>query len=258
MPFRFHRHAANRRDHFFGRTHHIDVKLDAKALENASIGPDTPVTGKREGISLRSGLRSLLRPIELTYVIRDEGLVITTPDVAANELTTKVYPVGDLITESRRGAGGGRLGRSHQGLINVITSTVAPTTWDEVGGPGSIQEFLGGRSLVVSETDEVHDQIGDLLIALRAARDTQPVPPPPTAGETLYDTVEAISAAWHRGQWKAIPKGIGGRMMGGMGGGMGAGMGGGGFHGPVIIQAPAGAGGAAVPAGSAESIQLGN
>ena len=39
----------------------------------------------------------MLRPIDLTYIIRDESLVITTPDVAINELTTRVYPVGDLI-----------------------------------------------------------------------------------------------------------------------------------------------------------------
>jgi hypothetical protein len=29
-------------------------------------------------------------------------------------------------------------------LIDLITATIAPQTWDEVGGPGSIQEFAGG------------------------------------------------------------------------------------------------------------------
>ena len=29
-------------------------------------------------------------------------------------------------------------------LINLITTTVSPTTWDEVGGPGSIQEYRNG------------------------------------------------------------------------------------------------------------------
>ena len=31
-----------------------------------------------------------------------------------------------------------------QSLIELITSTVQPTTWDEVGGPGSIKEFPTG------------------------------------------------------------------------------------------------------------------
>jgi uncharacterized protein DUF1598 len=29
-------------------------------------------------------------------------------------------------------------------LINLITTTIAPTTWDEVGGPGAIQEYRNG------------------------------------------------------------------------------------------------------------------
>ncbi len=29
-------------------------------------------------------------------------------------------------------------------MINLITTTVSPTTWDEVGGPGSIQEYRNG------------------------------------------------------------------------------------------------------------------
>ena len=34
---------------------------------------------------------------ELTYIIKDEVLLITTPDIASEELTTKLYPVGDLV-----------------------------------------------------------------------------------------------------------------------------------------------------------------
>ncbi len=74
----------------------FEVSLDAKALEQASIGVDTLVTCRRQDVSLRSALRSMLRPMDLTYIIRDESLVITTPDVTSNELVAKVYPVGGL------------------------------------------------------------------------------------------------------------------------------------------------------------------
>ncbi len=50
-------------------------------------------------------------------------------------------------------------------LIGLITSIVAPDSWDEVGGPGSI-EMVGGM-LVVRNEDSVHKQIGDLLDSLR-------------------------------------------------------------------------------------------
>ena len=175
--------------------HQIEIRLDAKTLEEASIGVNTEVTCNRRDVSLHSALRSMLRPMDLAYIIRDESLVITTPDRAQNELTTKVYPVGDLLAGPRRLAGG----NNFQQLINMISSTVGPTTWDEVGGPGSIQEFTNSRSLVVSQTDEMHEQIGELLTALRQARNAQPPAPPPTAMDSLVDTVGAVSAAWHRG-----------------------------------------------------------
>ncbi len=58
-------------------------------------------------------------------------------------------------------------------LIELITTTVAPTTWDDVGGPGSIAPFATNLSLVVSQTQEVHEQIADLLEQLRRLQDLQ-------------------------------------------------------------------------------------
>ena len=58
-------------------------------------------------------------------------------------------------------------------LIDLITSTVKPTSWDEVGGPGSIRPFPTNLSLVVSQTQEVHEEIVDLLEQLRRLQDLQ-------------------------------------------------------------------------------------
>ncbi len=77
--------------------HHIEIQLDLKALEDASIGPETPVTRRLDHITLKSALRIMLGALDLTYIIKNEVLLITTPDKASNELTTKVYPVGDLV-----------------------------------------------------------------------------------------------------------------------------------------------------------------
>jgi hypothetical protein len=43
----------------------------------------------------------------------------------------------------RTGRGGGAAA-DFDSLIDLITSTVAPTTWDQVGGPGSIAPFATG------------------------------------------------------------------------------------------------------------------
>jgi hypothetical protein len=61
------------------------------------------------------------------------------------------------------GAPGGGAQPDFDSLIQLITSTVAPTTWDEVGGPGSIAPFPTGvyvdpagvlRPLLREETDD--------------------------------------------------------------------------------------------------------
>jgi general secretion pathway protein D len=58
-------------------------------------------------------------------------------------------------------------------LIDLLTSTVAPTTWDTVGGPGSVAPFVTNLSIVVSQTQEVHEEIVDLLEQLRRMQDLQ-------------------------------------------------------------------------------------
>ncbi|MCH8044392.1 MAG: VWA domain-containing protein [Planctomycetes bacterium] len=97
---------------FLEDLHSIEIELDTTVLEEAGVGPDTLVTRNLKGITLRSALRLMLRDLDLTYVIRDEVLLITTPDEANTQLSTKVYPVADLVLPipDARTLGGGALG----------------------------------------------------------------------------------------------------------------------------------------------------
>jgi len=47
----------------------------------------------------------------------------------------------------------------------MIVSLMAPTSWDEIGGPGSIAWLSMGRieALVVSQTPDVHEEIEAFL-----------------------------------------------------------------------------------------------
>ena len=60
-----------------------------------------------------------------------------------------------------------------QSLIELIQNTVAPQSWNTVGGQGAIQPFATNLSLVVSQTQEVHEEIADLLVQLRRLQDLQ-------------------------------------------------------------------------------------
>ncbi len=69
-------------------------------------------------------------------------------------------------------ATGGNI-RDFQSLIDLITTTVQPTTWSDVGGNGTVKWFDTSLSLVVSQTQEVHEEIENLLAQLRRLQDLQ-------------------------------------------------------------------------------------
>ncbi|MEM6330390.1 MAG: hypothetical protein AAF790_09085, partial [Planctomycetota bacterium] len=92
---------------FLRAEYQIEIQLDTLALEDLGIGADEPITVNLRNISLRSALRIMLKQLELTYIIKDEVLQITTEEAAALELTVKVYPVGDLVIDKSPIFGGG-------------------------------------------------------------------------------------------------------------------------------------------------------
>jgi general secretion pathway protein D len=67
--------------------------------------------------------------------------------------------------------GGGQA--DFQSLIELIQNTVAPQSWNTVGGAGAIQPFATNLSIVVSQTQEVHGEIANLLEQLRRLQDLQ-------------------------------------------------------------------------------------
>ncbi len=145
------------------QTSGIQIQFDEKALSEAAVATDTPITKRLNGISLRSTLRLLLRPLQLTYVIRNGVLLITAQTEAENHLVVRIYPVRDLVSDEQSDL-------VFDPLIDLIETIVAPQTWDTVGGPGSSVALPPGL-LVFSQTVEVHDEIAALLDVLRKARE---------------------------------------------------------------------------------------
>ena len=81
--------------------HHIEIWVDRQALQDEGVATDQQVSLVMTGISLRSALRLLLEPLGLTYLIEDEVLKITTQAKADEKLSTRVYPVADLVIPIR-------------------------------------------------------------------------------------------------------------------------------------------------------------
>ena len=254
------------------------VLLDCRALKEAGIGFDTPVTASWRNVPAKESLQEILHQSRLDYVFRNEALVITTREAAEQLLTVRLHSGIGVVSEwpmpawqessgaggapfvvsvvpsgfggmggmgggfgggmggggffggaggggggasadasfgGRHGTGGGmgtpgsgissggdpsledetaeadaqltpwpgagapgaapgigisgpgRMQYDHDGIGEMVHSTIQPTTWDEVGGPGNIAFFTPTLDFVCAATEEVHDQIDALFDSLR-------------------------------------------------------------------------------------------
>jgi general secretion pathway protein D len=69
---------------------------------------------------------------------------------------------------------GGVSEQDFQPLIDLIQNTIKPDSWQDTGqGLGTLQAFVPNLSLIVSQSQEVQDEIQDLLKKLRELNDVQ-------------------------------------------------------------------------------------
>lgn len=140
----------------------VPVLVEARALEEAGIAPDTPVTGSGQDITARAFLRRVLRNTGLTFRLQDEVLLITTLEEDEVNLEVRGYPFPFGLSRGPR--------TDFQGLTDLIQNTVEPASWDTQGGPGAIRplDASGEPMLVVSHAGGVHEKVEALLATLHA------------------------------------------------------------------------------------------
>ncbi|HEY4312594.1 MAG TPA: hypothetical protein VGN12_24305 [Pirellulales bacterium] len=144
-----------------GKKFNINIRLDQKGLTDAAVDSSAPVTfSTLKPVSFESALRTILEEFDLAFVVMNEALAITSKEKADEILVTKVYYVGDLARARREATS------SFGALMNLITSTIQPDSWEDNGGPGSIQAF-NRDYLVFSQKQEVHDETAQLFEKLR-------------------------------------------------------------------------------------------
>ena len=144
-----------------GERHAINVQLDYKALSDAQIDIDVPISIHVRDASLRSALKLALGKLQLSFCVRDGYLLITSGNSDEDSLEMRIYRVRDLISldsglTSRVEFAGADDFRE---LLNVITATAEPTTWDDVGGPAAITARPDSQTLWVLQTPEAHELI---------------------------------------------------------------------------------------------------
>ena len=193
--------------------------------------------GELRPISLKSALNLLLHGLNLTWIIKDEVIQITTEQEARGKNLTITYEVADLVMpiqnfgnlqanpgpsstvlnpatphpyvptpiggrgslpngeaigsptgapnanspftgggDHKDGPGGWSTKSANasettqDALMHLITSSVAPSSWSEMGGAGTIEYFPMTMALVINQTPDIQEQIADLWTRCGACR----------------------------------------------------------------------------------------
>jgi len=134
-------------------------RIDIKSLDEVGFPDDAPVTVNIKPIPLRSCLALVMDQLTLTFIQDGNDILVTTLAAAEDRPITTSYDVSGIAL---------RPGTADN-LIRVVTQIIAPDTWDEVGGAGSIT-FVAPSHLKISQVREVHEKIARLLNTLQTLK----------------------------------------------------------------------------------------
>jgi hypothetical protein len=144
----------------------MTIMIDKAALDENQLSYDTPVSFTlKNKVATRTALRAILNQLGLTYVVRDNVIQITSIVRARDTMVTKSYYIGDIVAVS--GLFGGstqygmaldqaQLAQNVGGIVEMITGSLDPMSWQGKGGVGTIGFNIPTMSLIVRQSAEVH------------------------------------------------------------------------------------------------------
>jgi len=145
--------------------HQIEIQLDNRALEDAGVGSDTPVTRTLNGLPLKSALKILLDDLDLAYVVQNDVLLITTQDKASAICEVRVYDVTKLVAPDAKA----------EEILQTLTMLLSETVQRTVGGETVSSGLQRIRIvplrdlLVILASQEEHEEIAKILQELATA-----------------------------------------------------------------------------------------
>lgn len=163
-----------------------DIQIDELSLEDNGISLDTPVTFSLRDKPLHVVLDTLLPPLDLTCVVANAELLVTTTAEAEELMTLALYDVRDLCLSNK----------TSRQLLEMLQETTNGE-WKDIDGVGGGVAFARPGILVVHQTGPMHDQVFSLIEQLRTLRgQAQPVGERPweRAVETRFYRVTSAAA----------------------------------------------------------------
>jgi len=147
--------------------HGIPIAIDVGALDDVGIGLDVPITRSAKDQTLSAALRQLLKELELQHIVRDEVVLITTPEEAETDdwLLVRVYNVADLLRD----------GESANRLAEALSDVLTTTPGEGDGKFLSVDYRIDAHHhlLLVRSTHFGHEYLADILAMIRAGMNPQ-------------------------------------------------------------------------------------
>jgi hypothetical protein len=173
----------------------IDIRLDKPALDSVKVRQRQPITLSLADRKLKTVLQAMLIDLDLSWMLRDGVLWVTTRDEVESFCKTAVYDVRDLCRDG---------GESESLEVAILSQT--GSDWDDVGGIGSMESPRPG-TLVVYNTEDALDEVLNLLetyrTALRSSKPRQKPEEDPNQIVTVYYRMHANVA---EGLAKLLPR----------------------------------------------------
>lgn len=151
---------------FFSQELKIPILIDDKALEDENVTQDEPITLKLDNARAVNAIELILRPLQLTYIVGNEVMTITSKRTAAN--ITRHYDLSTIFPDNSLSGE----------IIELIQEMVTSDEWQVSGGVSKLRMF--GSILVVNAPEETHLAIAELLrtIANQPKSNMKPRIPP--------------------------------------------------------------------------------
>jgi len=145
--------------------------LDAQALRDADIPLNVLVeVPQTNETSMKDVLNTILDQHGLTYVVKNEMLVITSKIKARGAQLAQMHYVGDIVSNFGNSDSSNPNPEVSE-LIDTITSVIDPDSWTD--GGACIATHPATQSLAIRHFEDVHVQIEDMLNQMRKVNDEQ-------------------------------------------------------------------------------------
>jgi len=160
-------------------THPVEVKIEIRApheirkeirsaLKNQATATNFAKQHEAGTTLCRLFAEMMLNPDFAEYEKQKTRAKLTSRLRSVKSELQKDYPIPESPSCCGAQGGGAVDARRASELIDLITTTIAPETWDIHGGKGSIAYYSNLRVLVIRQTQEVHEKIGGIQRLLRA------------------------------------------------------------------------------------------